>query len=100
MYSFIKIFSVQYAKTCHVYIIYDRTSVIIIDYTETFKMHRYTLGSFHAGSAFLLIKLCNNVSILNSISRFCFCIDGFWNFVGNLIFQAQLKGNVRICYCF
>ena len=56
MYSFIKIGSVQYAKTCHVGIVYNCTSVIIIDYTEKFSMHRETLGSFHAGSASLRIS--------------------------------------------
>lgn len=44
VYSFIKIFSVQYAKTCHVYIIYDRTSVLMIDYTGKFKMHQIHTG--------------------------------------------------------
>lgn len=86
VYSFIKFGSVQYAKTCHVGIIYNCTSVIIIDYTEKFSIHRETLGSFHAGSASLRVKLCNNVNILNSISHFCVCIDGVWNFEGDLIF--------------
>lgn len=51
------------------------------DYTEKFRMHRCTLGVFHAGSTFLLIKLCNNVNILNSFSHFCFCA-GFWILLG------------------
>lgn len=39
VYSFIKLVSMQSAPTGHLSIIYDHTSVIIIDYTEKCRMH-------------------------------------------------------------
>ena len=91
VYSFIKIVSVQYAQTCHLYIHPLR---LYKCYNNKCKITLENLGCtvvpwfdfFYAGSTFLLIKLCNNVNILNSIPHFCFCSDWFWDLVEHMIF--------------